>query len=129
MVILALLTLLLYPIQVAAHGKELDITIASLIPDPDKPLVRLYRATIVYVSDLEPVEAAEVELNAERAEGGEPLVPIQLTALKDQPGIYVGEVSYPRFGTWTVTLHVSEAGEGEAVFIDKVIPGVSPFTD
>ena len=125
MVMIAFLAGLLYPTQVAAHGKELDITIASLIPDPDKPLVRLYRATIAYASDLEPVEAAKVELTAERAEGGEPVGPIQLTALKDQPGIYVGEVTYVRFGTWTVTLHVSETGGGETTFIDKVIPGGS----
>lgn len=109
-----------------AHGKELEISVTSLIPDPDRPLVRLYRVFVVYEGDLEPVEEAEVQLTAVREEGGPEPNPVRLTAVENKPGLYVGEVTYPRFGTWQVSLQVEAAfgqGEGEAEFVDNVRPG------
>lgn len=109
-----------------AHGKELGISVTSLIPDPDQPLLRLYRVYVVYANDLEPVEGADARLTATRGEGGPGVGPVRLTAVEDHPGLYVGEVTYSRFGTWKVRLQVDAAlgqGEGETEFVDNVRPG------
>lgn len=118
---------------VVAHGKEIGITLTSLIPDPNSPLTRLYRASVVYANDLEPVEGATVELTATREQGGSAIGPVLLMGLRDQPGLYLGEATYPRFGTWRVRLHVAASlgqGEGESVFVDNVRPGtLNPAED
>ena len=40
--------------HVDAHGKELAITVDSLVPDPAQPLRVLYRVTVAYAGDQVP---------------------------------------------------------------------------
>lgn len=105
----------------SAHGKEALITVASLTPDPTRPLVRLYRAEVKF-DDGDPVEGAQIELTARRAEGGQTLGPVAFSAL-GEAGVYAAEVNYSRFGTWEVKVKVTEPGEGEATFTDSILPG------
>ena len=104
-----------------AHGKEVEIIISSVIPDPVNPLRRLYRAKVIY-SDGDDVEDAVLELFAVRDEGGQSIGPIEFFPL-GEPGLYATEVEYGRFGNWVVTVSVTEPGEGEAEFTDEIFPG------
>jgi hypothetical protein len=109
----------------SAHGKELDITVDSLVPDPDRPLRLLYRATIVYVGDRDPVEDASVVLTARQAQNDAPLPPLSLTQVAGAEGVYVGEVVFDRFGDWDLHLDVEAAlglGDGSVDFTDEVRP-------
>lgn len=112
-----------------AHGKELAITVSSLIPTPGRPLTRLYRAEVVYASDLEPAEGATVMLTAWLERDGEnvsQIVPITFTEVTGRPGLYVGEVTYDRFGAWHVSMHIEAAlgqGSGGADFVEDLSPG------
>ena len=109
----------------AAHGKELDITVDSLVPDPDRPLRLLYRATIVYAGDRDPVEDASVVLTARRGQDETPLSSLSLTEVAGSEGVYVGEVVFDRFGDWDLHLDVQAElglGEGSVDFIDEVRP-------
>lgn len=113
------------PWPAAAHGKELSITVTPLMPDPGQPLLRLYRVTVVFAGDLDPVDGATVVLRANRREGGE-VGPVGLTEIDDRPGLYVAEVIYDRFGTWQLSLDVTAAlgqGDGRAEFTDHITPG------
>ncbi len=113
------------PPTAEAHGKELDISVMSLIPDPERPLTRLYRVHVAYAGDRDPIQGATVLLSAVRQEGGPGVESVRLTPLKDAPGLYVGEVAYPRFGAWSVQLEVSAAlaqGAGQTEFVDSVRP-------
>ena len=106
---------------VSAHGKEVEITVTSLVPDSAQPLTRLYRVVVLY-DDGDTVEGASIELLARREEGGQEIGPINFYPLSE-PGLYATEVAYDRFGTWEVTVVVSEPGEGEASFEDAILPG------
>ncbi|MBC8280609.1 MAG: hypothetical protein H8E48_07485 [Chloroflexi bacterium] len=110
---------------VNAHGKELSATVSTLSPDPSSPLTRLYRVTVVYASDLDPVDGATVTLSATRVEGGPGLNELRLTELSGGEGLYVGEVNYSRFGTWEVMVKISGPfgqGNAESTFSDRVRP-------
>lgn len=113
----------------SAHGKELTVTVTSLLPDGGRPLTRLYRATVAYAGDLEPVADATVILTATltHASGSAfEIEPLRLTAVGGSAGLYVGEVTYARFGDWEVGVHVEAAfgqGEGEASFTEALAPG------
>lgn len=52
---------------VAAHGKQIDVAVTSLTPDPEQPLLRLYRTRARHAIDGEPVEGAAVVLTALRS--------------------------------------------------------------
>jgi hypothetical protein len=104
-----------------AHGKEVSVTVTSMIPDTDNPLNRLYRAKVLF-SDLDPVEGAVMTLTAQREEGGQIMGPIPFHAL-GEPGLYATEVTYERFGNWVVQVTASLPGEGEASFTDAILPG------
>lgn len=103
-----------------AHGKEVRISVTSLMPDPDQPLRRLYRAEVSF-EDGDPVEEANLALRAVREEGGSTVGPVPMAPL-GEPGIYVAEVVYDRFGVWTVRVSVTHPGEGEAEFRDEILP-------
>jgi uncharacterized membrane protein len=108
-----------------AHGKEVSIAVASLTPDPDEPLHRLYRARVTYSSDDDPVVGAAVTLTARRAGEQVALPALRLTEIGDAPGLYVGEVVFERFGAWEVELEVRAVlgqGEGSVTFEDDIRP-------
>lgn len=110
----------------SAHGKELDIAVAPLIPDPDQPLLRLYRVHAVYLNDREPVEGAKVVLKAQHEDGTAALAPLELTEEDNAEGVYIGEAVFPRFGVWHVEMSVEAAfsqGEGSVSFTDDIRPG------
>ena len=112
-----------------AHGKELTITVTSLIADASQPLVRLYRVEVVYASDLDPADGGTVLMSATLARDGAPLSsvgPVRLVEVDGGDGIYVAEVTYDRFGDWEVKLHVEAAlgqGAGDADFVEALSPG------
>lgn len=105
----------------SAHGKEVTIEVSSFAPDGKEPLVRLYRAFVVYAGDKEPVAGARIELTAARKEGGPGITPVTFQPLRDV-GTYVAEVKYPHYGSWNVTLRVEEQGEGQTSFVEQVAP-------
>lgn len=121
LVVLAVTAGVVWPSVAAAHGKEVSVVVDTLVPDPEEPLLRLYRTQVLY-ADGEPVTGALVTLTAVRREGGR-LAPVQLVAL-NEPGLYAAQVAFARFGTWDVSLEVDEeSGEGQSFFVDEVLPG------
>lgn len=112
------------PSPAQAHGNELEIAVAPLVPDPHQPLRRLYRVQVVYAGDREPVQGARVMLAARRTDTAA-LSPLQLTEVEHAPGLYVGELLFERFGSYQVTLEVTAAlgqGDGRVVFNDEIRP-------
>jgi len=110
----------------SAHGKDLDIAVTPLIPDPDRPLLRLYRVEVVYLSDREAVEGATVTLTAARDDGTVGFPPLELTEVDAGDGLYVGEAVFPRFGVWEMQLSVVAElglGEGSVSFENNIRPG------
>ncbi len=104
-----------------AHGKEISLKVSSFAPDPQEPLVRLYRVRVIFAGDREPVTDAKVQLTATRQGSGPRLEAVHLEPL-NEPGFYAAQVTFPLFGTWDVTFEVQEPGEGEAIFIEDLIP-------
>ncbi len=117
-------TLLAEP--VAAHGKQIDVAVTSLSPDPDQPLLRLYRARATYAIDGDPVEGATVVLTALRADGTSGFPARMLTEIGGDGGLYVSEVVFERFGAWEMHLTVQAElgqGEGSVTFSEDIRPG------
>lgn len=109
---------------VLAHGKEVTVTVSSLAPDKDSPLTRLYRIAARF-SDGDPLTGGHVQLVARRSQGGLEAGPVNLSPL-NEPGLYAGEIAYPRFGAWTVTVTVrGDEGEGTNTFTEELLPGVA----
>lgn len=110
---------------VTAHGKELAITVDSLVPDREDPLRVLYRVSVVYAGDEDPVQGAEVVINASRP-GSEPTgKPLTLTEVEGSEGLYLGEFVFQRFGEWDMHLDVAATlglGEGSVDFVDEIRP-------
>lgn len=110
---------------VAAHGKQVTIAVTSLTPDPDQPLLRLYRARATYAVDGDPVEGATVVLTARRADGTSGFPAQVLTEIGGANGLYVGEVVFGRFGAWEMHLTVQARlgqGDGSVIFSDDIRP-------
>jgi hypothetical protein len=110
----------------SAHGKDLDIAVTPLIPDPDQPLLRLYRVHVVFVNDREPVEGATVLLTAQRDDGTSSLPARELTEVDGGHGLYVGVIDFFRFGVWVMDLSVEAElgqGEGSVTFTNDIRPG------
>lgn len=115
-------------LPVEAHGKQIDVTVATLLPDPDQPLLRLVRARATYAGDGEPVNGATVVLTSVRSDGTPGFPEQVLTQVGDDGGLYVGEVVFERFGTWKMHLTVQAAldqGEGSVTFSADVRTGPS----
>lgn len=109
---------------VAAHGRQIDIAVTSLTPDPDQPLRRLYRARVTFATDGDPVEGATVVLTARRADGTSGSQAHVLTEIGGD-GLYVGEIVFERFGAWEIHLTVRAKlgqGEGSATFTNEIRP-------
>lgn len=112
------------PPRVDAHGKELAITVDSLVPDQDQPLRLLYRVTVAYAGDEDAVEDATVVLTAQRDDGTS-LAPLTLTQVQGSEGLYVGEIVFDRFGEWDMHLDVEATlglGSGSVDFVDDIRP-------
>ena len=110
-----------------AHGKELGLTISSVITDEAQPLRRLYRVEVIFANDFDRVENAEVTLTGFRREDGTDLPPIRLTEMQSEAGVYIGEVTFPRFGEWELDIDVENSfgqGSGSANLIERVRPAV-----
>lgn len=110
----------------SAHGKELTTTVSSFVPDPAEPLTRLYRVRAAYAGDGDAVDGATVTLLAQQVDTGRTVDAVELTEVKGESGLYVGEVKFTRFGRWDVVIHVEAKlglGNGEAVFEENVRPG------
>ncbi len=110
---------------VAAHGKQVNIAVTSLTPDPAQPLQRLYRARVTYAVDGDSVEGATVVLTARRADGASAFPAQVLTEIEGNAGLYVGEVVFERFGAWELHLTVQAVlgqGDGSVTFSDNIRP-------
>lgn len=109
----------------SGHGKQVNVSVTSLIPDPDQPLLRLYRARVTYAVDGDPVVGAMVVLTARRADGTTAFPAAILTEVGRENGLYVGEVVFERFGAWEMHLTVQAVlaqGEGSVTFTDDIRP-------
>lgn len=118
--------------SVEAHGKELTLTVTSLVPDRNTPLRRMYRVKATYSGDLDLVEGADVVLTGTRREGGEQLAERRFIELPGDPGVYLIEVVFDRFGDWELQIDVNAElgqGEGSASLIDSVTPVVLSAAD
>jgi hypothetical protein len=116
----------------SAHGKELAITVSTHVPDQLDPLRRLYRIEAVYSGDLDTVEGAKVTVSGIRSEGGESLAPVRLQELDGQPGVYIAEIVFTRFGVWNLLVDVEAElaqGEGSVSFTESVTPAVLSESD
>ena len=115
-----------------AHGKELTLTVSSLIPDRSEPLRRMYRVRAAYAGDLDAIEGAEVVMTGIRREGGELLGEHRFIELRDEPGVYVAEVVFDRFGDWILQIDLHAAlgqGDGSASLTESVTPVVLSAAD
>ena len=117
---------------VEAHGKELTLTVSSLVPDRSDSLRRLYRVSASYTGDQDIVEGAEVLLRGSRREGGELLIEKRLIELPGEPGVYVAEIVFDRFGEWDLEIEVLAAlgqGDGTASLVESITPVVLSSAD
>jgi len=108
-----------------AHGKELEITVDSLVPDPDQPLRVLYRVTVRFAGDQDPVDDASVILTARSVGEDTAQPPLPLTQVESSEGVYVGEVVFERFGDQDMHLDVQATlglGAGSVDFVDEIRP-------
>jgi hypothetical protein len=115
-----------------AHGKELTLTVSSLIPDRAEPLRRLYRVHAEYTGDQDLVEGASVVMTGSRREGSVQLGEQQFFELPGEPGVYVAEVVFDRFGEWELEIAVHAAlgqGDGTANLVESVTPVVLSAAD
>ncbi|MBI4306974.1 MAG: hypothetical protein HY678_11705, partial [Chloroflexi bacterium] len=106
-----------------AHSPDVSVVIRPGTMDADQPLVRQYVADVRY-TDNDPVSGARVSITGRRREGtGETL---RLVAFRpgDRPGVYVAEVTFPRYGNWDMTVTVDSSGKGTTTFLEKVDPAL-----
>ncbi|MBI3953696.1 MAG: FixH family protein [Chloroflexi bacterium] len=121
---LALLTALLYwSGRADAHGKEVNIAVTCVAPDPGRPLTKACTASLKYL-DGDPVTKANLELTATRQGAAElSLTPVKFKPL-DQEGLYAATVTFPAYGRWRIRFTVREPDKGEAELIEELAPPV-----
>lgn len=108
---------------VHGHSPDVSVVIRPLPADASDPLVRQYVAEVRY-ADNDPVSGARVSLTGLRREGArETLGPMSFTP-GDRPGVYIGEVTFPRYGNWDMTVMVDSPGKGSATFLEKIDPAL-----
>lgn len=127
---LALLALTLVGAGLAeAHGKEVNIAVTCVTPDPGRPLTKACTAFLKYVDDGEPVTKANFQLSAVReGRDGQAVGPVIFRPL-DQEGVYSATVTFPAYGQWRIVFQVNEPGEGKAEMVEEILPplpGASP---
>jgi hypothetical protein len=118
--------------SVQAHGKEITLTVSSLVPDRIEPLRRMYRVHVTYAGDQDVVEGAEVSITGTRREGGGALEQQHMIELPGEPGIYVAEIVFDRFGDWELEFSVEAAlgqGDGTATLTESITPVVLSAAD
>jgi len=123
--VLVVLPLVLAAGGAEAHGRQVKISLSSLVPDPNSPRTRLYRASVTY-QDGDPAPGLQVALSAVRSQDGMTIGPVTFAPLT-QPGSYAAEVTYPVFGIWSVNLRVRGEGDGETTLTEEVLPA-APVT-
>lgn len=104
-----------------AHGREVNIGVSCLTPDPARPLSKVCTAVVAYV-DGDPVSHAKISLSASREDGGQRTfgpIPFQPAS---EPGVYTAAFDYPAYGKWLAKVEVTEPGEGAADLRDEVLP-------
>ncbi|MBI4279746.1 MAG: FixH family protein [Armatimonadetes bacterium] len=121
-------TLLRVPASVEAHGKQVNIAVTCVTPDPGRPLTKVCTAFLKYL-DGDPVTGGKVQVTATREGKAEPpLAPVRFTPLKEE-GLYSATVTFPAYGRWRITFAVREPGRGEAEVREEFlppVPGASP---
>lgn len=116
---------------IAAHGKEVRVSLDSWTPQSSQPLVRLYEAQVRYAADQDPVLGARLTFAAEREEGDpqSEIGDVTFTPMPDSPGVYVAQVRYPRFGRWRVTLSTDVPGAAQATTTEQISPATAMAAD
>lgn len=102
-----------------AHGKEVNIGVTCITPDPARPLTKLCTATLKYL-DGEPVLRGRVVMTADR-EGGPTLAPAPFKPLEED-GVYSLAVTFPAYGKWRMRFEVAEPGRGTAQVQETLLP-------
>lgn len=104
-----------------AHGREVNIGVSCLTPDPARPLSKVCTAVVAYV-DGDSVSHAKISLSASREDGDRRAFgPIRFQPASE-PGVYTAAFDYPAYGKWLAKVEVTEPGEGEADLRDEVLP-------
>ena len=126
----ALLFLVLPSSAVAsAHGRDVLIDLTSSQSDAALPLWRRYDARVVYAGDHEPVEDANLSLEAVSSDGLSRVEAASVTPVPGAIGAYVAHVRYPRSGEWTVSLRAKSPGIGEVAMTEWIRPPTGSFDD
>lgn len=104
-----------------AHSPDVSVAVRPEPADADHPLARRYLAEVKY-TDSDPVLGARVSITGTRREGaGKTLGPIDFSP-GDKPGVYLVEVTFPRYGNWDMTVVVTVPGKGAATFSEALEP-------
>lgn len=118
--------------SIKAHGKELTLTVSSLVPDRVDSLRRMYRVHATYAGDQDIVEGAVVSIEGTRRQGGEEFEAQRMIELPGEPGVYVAEIVFDRFGDWELEISVEAAlgqGDGTASLTESITPVVLSAAD
>ena len=104
-----------------AHGREVNIGVSCLTPDPARPLSKVCTAVVAYV-DGDPVSHAKISLSASREDGDRRTFGPAFFQPAGELGVYTAAFDYPAYGKWLAKVEVTEPGEGEADLLDEVLP-------
>ncbi|MBI2246858.1 MAG: hypothetical protein HYU65_02815 [Armatimonadetes bacterium] len=109
-----------------AHGKEVNVAVTCITPDPARPLVKLCTASLRY-TDGDAASGASLRLIATRDGGSDaPLDPVVFRPT-EQAGIYSATITFPAYGRWRMRFQSGPGGGIELVEeILPPIPGSSP---
>ncbi len=104
-----------------AHGREVNIGVSCLTPDPARPLSKVCTAVVAYV-DSDPVTDAKLGLSGVREEGDRRTFGPVFFQPAGELGVYTAAFDYPAYGKWLAKVEVTEPGEGEADLREEILP-------
>lgn len=113
------------PVQ--AHSKKIHIDVTASVPDPQRPLMKLYRAVLSF-DDGDKVSDAKLTLTASRVGRSESVGPVPFPRANEE-GVYQTSLTYPAYGQWKLEFKVTEPGEGAATLTESLSPPSPTQTD
>lgn len=106
---------------VQAHGREVNIGVSCMTPDPARPLSKVCTAVVAYV-DGDPVTDATLSLTASREDGDRRAFGPVSFQPAGGAGVYTAAFEYPAYGKWLARVQVTEPGEGQVELREEVLP-------
>ncbi len=103
------------------HGREVNVGVSCMAPDPARPLSRVCTAVVAYL-DGDPVADAKLSLTASREDGDQRAFGPVAFQPSGEAGVYTAAFVYPAYGKWLAAVQVAEPGEGRADLREEVLP-------